>query len=249
MTGKMKAIVLTAAVLLLMAGSLLIYWFYFTTPEPLPGEKQMVKAINGLLPEARAGEIQKVIKIDGKHAAAPFISKEGIYGVSTWVWDRHKWKLGTVRTKGEPKIWKINPKDPSTYRIVWNIDPSEKNVDTLNFYYKRDRNYSISGTRHEYIPSIQMKKDVSFGDHPYGVMKLPHDWIAVMGEMTDDASDNGVLPLEGVMRQVSSGIGWIPLDESGKESFPESAVNGSSYHTGLVVEEHMMIVNLDDVAE
>ncbi|QWC23477.1 hypothetical protein KJK41_03655 [Bacillus haikouensis] len=248
MTMKMKAI-LSGAVLFLVAGSLAVYWFYFSEPDALPGEKQMVKAINGLLPEAQAGEIQEVIKIDGKHAAAPFISKEGIYGVSTWVWHRHKWKLGTVRTKGEPKIWKVDPEDPSTYRIVWNINPSEKNVDTLNFYYKRDRNYSVSGTRHEYTPSIRMKKEVSFDENPYGVLKLPDDWVAVMEEMADGASDNGVFPLEGIMRQVASGIGWLPLDENGKETFPESAVNGSSYHTGLVEEEHIMIMNLDDVVE
>lgn len=248
MTMKMKAI-LSGAVLFLVAGSLAVYWFYFSEPDALPGEKQMVKAINGLLPEANAGEIQEVIKVDGKHAAAPFISNEGVYGVSTWVWHRHKWKLGTVRTKGEPKIWKVDPEDPSTYRIVWNINPSEKNVDTLNFYYKRDRNYSVSGTRHEYTPSIRMKKEVSFGENPYGVLNLPDDWVAVMEEMADGASHNGVFPLEGIMRQVASGIGWIPLDENGKETFPESAVNGSSYHTGLVEEEHIMIVNLDDVVE
>ncbi|MEG9294850.1 hypothetical protein V6B33_00175 [Mangrovibacillus sp. Mu-81] len=239
MTGKKKAII-AGAVLLLLGGSLAIYWFYFSEPNALPGQDQMITEINGLLPEADAWEIQETIMVDNEHAVAPFTSKDGIYGVSSWVWKHHEWKLGSVRTNGEPKIWKVDPDDPATYRIVWNIDPAEESLDTLNFFFVRERYWSVSGDRHQYDPSIQLKKEVSFREHPYGVMKLPDDWTAVV---ESGAEGN---PREVVHRSYP-GFQWIPLDENGEETFLDSAVNGSSYHTGLVEEEHMMIVNLEEV--
>ncbi|XXM73248.1 hypothetical protein ACQ0QQ_04950 [Lysinibacillus sphaericus] len=248
MTRKMK-VVLSGAVLFLAAGSLAFYWFNFSEPDALPGEEQMIRQINGLLPEARAGEIQEKILIDEEHAAAPFKSDEGLYGVSTWVWKHHEWKIGTVRTKGEPKVWKLDSGDPGSYRIVWNMDPAEEELESLNFYFTRERYWSISGERNQYDPSIQLKKEVSFKEHPYGVMKLPDEWADVMEALAEGASGNSGASVEQLIPQSASGIGWLPLDKNGKEFFPESAVNGSSYHTGLVEEEHIMIVNLDEVVE
>lgn len=246
MTGKKKGILIGAAIFLLV-GSLAIYWFYFSKPAPLPDENEMLKGINGLLPEADAGEIQEAILVDDKHAVAPFKSREGTYGVSNWVWKRHDWRLNSVRTKGEPKIWKTDPNDPSTYRIVWNIDPAEEGVHTLNYYYLRDRYYSISGTKHQYDPSIKMKTKVSFQDHPYGVMKLPDDWAAVLETMSDGNSAGVSSFFDDFIPQPHFSFGWIPLDENGRESFPESAVNGSSFQNGNIQEEHMMLLNLEEV--
>jgi hypothetical protein len=42
-------------------------------------------------------------------------------------------------------------------------------------------------------------------------------------------------------------FGWIPLDENGRESFPKSAVNGSSFQNGNIEEEHMRLLNLEEV--
>jgi hypothetical protein len=245
-TGKKKGLLIGAAIFLL-AGSLAIYWFYFSKPAPLPVEKQMVKEINGLLPEANAGEIQETILVDDEHAVAPFKSKEGTYSVSNWIWKHHKWRLGAVRTAGEPKIWKIDPDDPASYRIVWNIDPAEDSVDTLNYYFIRERYYSISGDKHHYDPSIQMKSEVPLQDHPYGVMKLPDNWIVVMEALADGDSGEGSSFFNDFNPQPHLSFGWIPLDENGNESFPESFLNGSSFQKGDVREEHMRLLNLEEV--
>lgn len=246
MTGKTKGFVIVGFIFLL-ACILAIYWFYFSEPDPLPGEEQMIMEINELLPEADAGEIQEIILIGDRHAVAPLISKEGTYGVSNWIWKQHEWKLGTVRTAGEPKIWKIDPGDPSTYRIVWNIDPAEKSIHTLDFYFIRERYWSISYDKHQYDPSIQMKKEVSFQEHPYGVMKLPDDWIAVMEAMNSGKSGRASSLFDDFIQQPHLSLGWIPLDENGEETFPEGAVNGSSFQNGNLKEEHMTVLNLEEV--
>jgi hypothetical protein len=245
-TGKKKGILIGTAICLL-SGSLAINWFYFSKPDPLLGEEEMLQKINVVLPRADAGEIQETILVDDKHAVAPFKSREGTYGVSNWVWKRHDWRLISVRTNGEPKIWKIDPTDPSTYRIVWNIDPAEEDVHTLNYYYLRDRYYSISGTKHQYDPSIRMKKKVSFQNHPYGVMKLPDDWAAVLETMADENSSGVSSFFDDFIPQPHFFFGWIPLDENGRESFPKSAVNGSSFQNGNIEEERMRLLNLEEV--
>ncbi|WP_175987223.1 hypothetical protein [Bacillus sp. Marseille-Q1617] len=243
--GKKKRLAF-GIIIFLLAGTLAIYWFYFSPPSPLPGNEQMVKEINELLPEADADEIQETIRIDDKHAVAPFKSKEGRYSVSNWVWKQREWKLGKVRTAGEPKIWKIYPDDPATYRIVWNIDPAEDRVDTLNYFFIRERYYSISGTKHHYDPSIQMKKEVSFQENPYGVMKLPEDWIAVMEAMAEELGQGSSF-IDDFNPQPYLSFGWIPLDENGEDFFPESAVNGSSFQNGNIPEEHMRLLNVGEV--
>jgi hypothetical protein len=245
-TGKKKEILIGAAIFLLV-GSLAIYWFYFSKPSPLPSEDQMVKEINELLPKADAGEIQETILVDEKHAVAPFTSKEGTYSVSNWIWKHHEWKLGTVRTAGEPKIWKIDPDDPSSYHIIWNINPAEDNIHTMSYFFMRDRYYSISGTKHRYDPSIQMKTEVPLQEHPYGVMRLPDDWIAVMEALDDGNSGEASSFFDNFNIQPHVSFGWIPLDENGEDHFPERVVNGSGYQNGNVEEEHMRLLNLEEV--
>jgi hypothetical protein len=42
-------------------------------------------------------------------------------------------------------------------------------------------------------------------------------------------------------------IGWIPIDQNGKETFPESTVNGNGYSMEDVNIEHLMILNKADL--
>jgi hypothetical protein len=245
MIGKKKIIwSLMAAVLL--TGVLGIYWFYIAKPAPLPEQERMVKEINGQQPEAKAVEIQERIQIDGRHAVAPFKSDTGAYGISHWVWKWHEWGLEGIRTKGDPRIWKIDPSDPSSFHFIWNIDPEER-VETIEYYLMRDRNYSISGGEEQYIPSIRLKKGVSMNEKPYGAMKVPAEWSTIL-KQNSGGNHKKPASLFADFHQIPHlTFGWHPLDESGEDAYPDSARNGSTYYSGTLNEEFLMPLNASDV--
>ncbi|MCA1054381.1 hypothetical protein LCM10_05230 [Rossellomorea aquimaris] len=245
MTRRKKGILL-GIVLIPLAGILSIYWFFFTSPASLPGDDEMMDKINVTLPAAGAIEIQDAVLIDERNATVFFKSKTGTYGVSNWVWKKRKWRLAVVHTKGEPRIWKIEPGDPSTYRIIWNIDPKAR-LATLNFYLKKDRYYSISGDRHRYDPAIQMKKEMLFEGHENGVMKLPDDWAYVMETLVEGGRNSGFSLFDDFVQQPYLAFGWLPLDEQGEEKLPGNAVNGNSFHSIGTEEEHVPLLNKREV--
>jgi hypothetical protein len=241
---KKSTWVAIAAVLLL--GFLGIYWLHFAQSSPLPKQGRTVEEITGKLHEVKVVEIQETIQIDGRHAVAPFKSDTGAYGISHWVWKWHEWSLEGIRTNGDPRIWKIDPSDPSSFHIIWNIDPEEQ-VQTIDFYLMRDRNYSVSGGEEQYFPSIRLKNGVSIQEKSYGVMKVPAEWSGIM---KDDRGGNLVKSTSlfaDFHRRPHLTFGWHPIDESGEDAFPESARNGSGYYSGDLNEEYLMPLDAGDV--
>ena len=232
---------------LVVLSSIIIYWFYFSTPISFPTNEQMVKEINSVHPEAAASVIQETIPVDERHVVVPFISNENDYGLSYWVWKKHKWRVVTIDTKGEPKVWKINRKDPSSFHLVWNIHPEDQ-LGSIAFYIIRDRGYQITEGIENYVPRIQLEKKVSLQEKSYGMMELPDEWMGVMNALIEvDSPQKPELFYNDFFPERNMFFGWIPIDQSDKEIFPEGSLNGSGFSNGNVDLEHLMILGKGDL--
>lgn len=219
--------------------SIIVYWFYFSKPTSFPTNEQLVDEMNSIFPKAAASIIQDTIHIDEGHVLVPFISKGGDYGLSYWAWKNHKWKVVSIDTKGKPMLWKLNINDPSSLYFVWNIHPKDQ-LSSIHFYLIRDRGFRIAEGIEHYNPRVQMEKRVSVQEKSYGLMQLPDDWVTFM---------NAYIKVESAKQSPERDIyfGWIPYDQTNKESFPESSVNGAGYSNGEVGLEYVMILNKGDI--
>lgn len=242
---KNKKVLLFSGAGIFVLTAAIIYWFYFSAPEALPTNGEMLEKINKTLPEATARTIQAAIFIDDKHVYAPFVSEKGDYGKSFWVWEGHKWKAAYIDTKGRPLLWKINRKSPTTYHIVWNIHPNDK-LSFIKYYLVRERGYHISDSKEVYTPRVQMGKKVSLKDQTYGVLKMPNEWVSFM---------NSFFEVESAKRPHFFFSGqqlffcWTPYNQSGVETFPKNSVNGDSFSAGTRSEviDYLMILDEDEL--
>ena len=219
--------------------SIIVYWFYFSKPTSFPTNEQLVDEMNSIFPKAAASIIQDTIHIDEGHVLVPFISKGDDYGLSYWEWKNHKWKVVSIDTKGKPMLWKLNINDPSSLYFVWNIHPKDQ-LSSIHFYLIRDRGFRIAEGIEHYNPRVQMEKRVSVQEKSYGLMQLPDDWVKFM---------NAYIKVESAKQSPERDMffGWIPYDQTNKESFPESSVNGAGYSNGEVGLEYVMILNKGDI--
>jgi hypothetical protein len=246
---RKKLGILIGLVIFVVLSSILIFWFYFSKPVPFPTNEQLVKEINSIFPEAEVDVIQETIPVDTRHVVVPFISNENDNGLSYWVWQRHKWMVATIDTKGEPKIWKINKKDPSSFHLVWNINPEDQ-LSSIRFYLIRDRGFQITEGIENYVPRVQMEKKVSLEEKSFGVMQLPVEWAGFMNSIIKvesakqtDLFFNNSFPVHSMY------FGWIPYAQGDKETFPEGSVNGNGYSNGNLDLEHMMILGIEDLGQ
>jgi len=219
--------------------SIIVYWFYFSKPTSFPTNEQLVEEMNSIFPKAAASIIQDTIHIDEGHVLVPFISKGDDYGLSYWEWKNHKWKVVSIDTKGKPMLWKLNRNDPSSLYFVWNIHPKDQ-LSSIHFYLIRDRGFRIAEGIEHYNPRVQMEKRVSVQEKSYGLMQLPDDWVKFM---------NAYIKVESAKQSPKRDMffGWIPYDQTNKETFPESSVNGTGYSDGEVDLEYVMIVDKGDI--
>ncbi len=244
---KRKTWTLAGVGILGLLASFMIFWFYFAKPVSFPTNGQLVREINSIFPEASASVIQDSILVDERHVVVPFISNEDHYGLSYWVWKRHKWTVATIDTKGEPKIWKINRKDPSSFHLVWNIHPEDQ-VSSISYYLIRDRGYQITEGIENYVPRVQMEKKVSLQEKSYGVMELPDEWRRLMNAVIEvELKQKPNLFFDPFTPERSLFFGWIPSNQSDNETFPEGSVNGSGYSNGNELIEHLMILSKGDL--
>jgi hypothetical protein len=112
----------------------------------------------------------------------------------------------------------------------------------------RDRNYSVMEGIHSYRPRVQMEKTITMKQKTYGVMKVPRDWVAFMDTFIKvESAKQPNSMFQSFIPEQHMYIGWIPYDQSGKETFPEKSVNGSGYPIEDVVIDHVMILNEIDL--
>jgi hypothetical protein len=227
---KNKKLWLLLGILLILIFSFGIYWFYFSKPVTFPKDEELIKEIQTAFQEASPDRILDSIKVDEEHYFVPFISKDNEYGTSYWVWERHKWRLAKIDSRGTPLVWKIDKNNPSTYYLVWNFHPDDQ-VKNADIHLFRRRSFQISEGVDTYIPGIQMKQKISLQEKSFGVMKMPNDWLSLLYPFIKVQSSNSSLELEHYFT-----IGWTTYDSSGKIKFPENSVNGESYSTGVEIE-------------
>ena len=230
-------------IVILVVLSFMIYWFYFSKPSTFPVNERLVREINHLFPEADAQMIRETISIDDRHVVVPFISNQDGYGLSYWVWKNHKWKVAMVDTKGQPKLWKINRKDPSSYYFVWNIHPKDQ-LNSIHFYLIRNRGYQVTDGNENYIPRVQMEKRVSLQKKTYGVLRMPDEWSRFMDSvMKVESANQSNLLSQNMFSEHDMYFGWISYDQSGKETYPEHSVNGSRYSDINLNIDYLQILN------
>ncbi|MFY4776445.1 hypothetical protein [Metabacillus sp. RGM 3146] len=227
---------------------ILVYWFYFSKPAYVPSKEQAIKDINSSFPKVYARVIQDTIRVDERHVLIPFISKGKNYGLSYWVWQYHKWNVAGVDTKGSPSIWKINKNDPSTYQLVWNIHHPDNQLNSIDFYLMRKRNFNISGGIEQYDPKVQMNRNVSLLKKTYGVVKLPKEWSTLMNSFTKAASGKqNVFQRNDPFPDQTFTFGWLSISKSGKDKLILDSINGTSYSSSSANLEELMVLNKDQV--
>lgn len=222
----------------------IIYWFYFSKPTSFPTNEQSIEEINSFFPDAVANVIQDIIYLDERHVLVPFISEENNYSLSYWKWGGSKWEVASVHSRGEPMLWKVDKRDPTSYHFVWNIHPDD-NMSKLDFYLIRDRGYR-AGEVERYNPRIQLEKHASLQKKTYGAIKLPQEWVKVIDEsLKIESTDQNAFFAEVFYTNYYPYFNWITYDEVGKSSLPEHSVNG--YHTGNIDLQYMGILVEDQI--
>lgn len=224
-----------------------IYWFNFAAPATFPTNEQLVKEINNLFPLADADVTQDTVPVDERHVLVPFISNKDDYSLSYWVWQKHKWRVVNIDTKGRPMVWKIDRNEPATYQFVWNIHPDDQ-LSSIYFYLVRDRGYQVTEGIELYYPRIQMEQKVSIKEKSYGLMQMPVEWAAfINAAMKVETAKQPDLFFNSFFPEQYMSFGWIPFDQAEKETFPERSVNGNGYSNGNVEMEHVMILDEGDL--
>ncbi|GKV54089.1 hypothetical protein NCCP2222_00360 [Sporosarcina sp. NCCP-2222] len=191
-----------------------IYWFYFSSPSSFPTDQEVTERINKAFPGAVVSTVLDKLPADERHLVIP---AEDDYGLSYWVWEHREWKIAEVDGGGRPKIWKVNVKDPSSYRIVWNIRPDQQ-AQSVSFYAVQHRNYSWGDEVGRYVPRIQMEKEVLLSSSQYGMIAFPNEWLSYL-ESEQQAKTS---PIHGSMltsmyMDPSLQFGWNLYDESKNE--------------------------------
>ncbi|WP_342599775.1 hypothetical protein MHB48_01195 [Psychrobacillus sp. FSL H8-0483] len=221
----------------------LIYWFYFSKPNPFPTDEQLVKEMNSLFPEVSASIIQEVIYLDKEHAFVPFISEEDHYGISFWVWKHHKWMVEFMDTNGNVRVWKINNNDPSTYHFVWNSASSEQ-LNYMNLYLIKKRNYYVTDNVHHYFPGVQMEEKISLPKTTYGSLPISNEWVSVidsLNKLNSAKQPDPFFPFYTPQQDIY--FGWNTIDKSDEITYPDRNLNSSTSWNGDSNIEYLLFIN------
>lgn len=214
------------AVLLLSA---FLCWFYFSKPSAFPTDDQLIQEINDTFPRIAVDIIQDWVFVDERHVFVPFITEKDDYGVSYWVWKQRKWRAESISGVGQPYIWKINKKDPSTYHFVWNMHPDNQ-LDSVDFYLLRDRGYRGTGEVWNYYPRIQMEEKILLQEKSYGVLQFPDEWVSFMTPfMRVESAKQPSVFFNDFYPEHHLLFGWVSYDRMGKSTYPEKGLNGGLY--------------------
>lgn len=91
-----KRIGIGVAFVLIMGG---IYWFYLAKPTSFPSKEELIVELNDVDPYLDASVIQDTLVLDERHVLVPFISDTDDYGLSYWIWNKHKWRVAMISSR------------------------------------------------------------------------------------------------------------------------------------------------------
>lgn len=206
-----------------------LYWNYFSIPSSFPESKPLKKELNDSYPEASVGKIQGAFSIDKRNVFVPFITSANKYGFSCWTWNKHKWELIAISTIGEPYLWKVNERDPSTYRFIWNISPND-HIRSMRLFIMQDRGYQVSNGVEHYNPKIQMEKNIFIKNESYGYMKIPKKWATLIRSYNKIESEiQPDLFMIHFFPQTSIYFGWKPYEEKRKDPKLNNSMDGTGF--------------------
>jgi hypothetical protein len=238
MTKKRLALLSGA---ILMVSCISVYWLYFSKPEAFPEKKELLQQINRFDQDMKAKEVKAVIPADEKHIFVPFAREGGEYGASFWRWEKRKWELDFISSAGEPKLWKIDPEDPASFRIAWSF-PAESGLEGIRYFLMRDRDFLVSGGKETYFPKVQMEHEIGLDEAGYGMMELPEEWQSFAGSLAESGRssqpDEFFSPMQGIR------FGWTGYDGDGRPFFPDT---GDSYGTGGSNVEYMQTLAENEI--
>lgn len=235
-------------ILIAVIALIAVYLYYGNTkPISFPSNEVVIKSMNEHFPTASASEILASVQLDKRHVFVPFKSSSDRYGASYWVYEKREWRIARIDTSGQPYIWKLNFRDPSTYRIVWNLDPRDQ-LNELQYYLIGERYYSVSEGIHFYTPRIQKQMTVSLEERTYGAIPLPEEWENILSENFERF---GAKQPTTIFRNSYSSsqmyMGWIPYHRQGESTFPSNSVNGDGYSQGDSDFDYMRLLNETDL--
>ncbi|MBM6617401.1 hypothetical protein [Bacillus suaedaesalsae] len=220
-----KKILVMSGIALALVTTIYVYLFFLSEPNDLPSERLMLKGINELQSEVQAEVLQDKIFLTDKAVFVPFVSESGDYGASYWTWKKGKWRIAHIEANDGPRIWKINPHDPSTFHFVWNLHPND-DVQNLSFYLIKRRYFQVSDGVATYDPRVQMNVSLPLDSLSYGTLKLPNEWAVSLEEFLQIKDPNRSL------EQFYS-FEWIAYDKEGKEFIPSKSLMGGSTSAGF----------------
>lgn len=226
----------------------LIYYFYLAKPTTFTKTDTFKRY-------SEVNEVLDVIEIDERRVFVPIVTNENEYGMSLWLWKNHKWNKEMDSTVGGPRVIKLKSTDPSSYKVFWNIHPSDQ-ISYGEFYLLRDRNYHITEGIDNYYPGLQMKTILDFEEKPYGIMDFPKEWqsvieasIKVEEAKQPDTIFQNMFP---VIQDVY--FGWIPYNkENTRQDSRATMVGGASWsgsvdlqHVGEIEEEELEYFKMEE---
>ncbi|MFC0560850.1 hypothetical protein [Halalkalibacter alkalisediminis] len=234
---RQKKIWIPAGILLVTIG--IFYYFFHSEPPEFLTTDALVETINSYQYGTDSIEIQDMVFLGETHVFVPFVSNKE-YGTSYWVWRNRSWELGGITTIQDPYVWKVDPGDPSTYVVVWNMN-RDSDMKEFDIYLLNQRGYSVSHDVHHYTPRVQLDFTVPFEteEHSYGVKPLPDEWVTFLQSFVKvEQSPQPDSFFNDFFQPSSVNFGWMPYDENGEVSFPSSP-NGSGHQYGEIHLEHL----------
>ncbi|MDM5214010.1 hypothetical protein QUF94_21650 [Peribacillus sp. NJ4] len=241
MTKKAKmSVLITAAILI---GGILLFVLFPKEPEPFLSEKQIIKRINSIFPEAQPKSIQNKIFLDDTHVFVPFISEENGYGMSFWVWKGNKWKAASVNMGGQPQVW--NGEEKSL--IMWNMNTKD-DVSEIGVFMKVDRDFLVEDGIATYQPGIEMMHSIALKGKTYGVARFPDNWRELMKQYVKLQAEDGQNDFPDFNDPIRLVTNFH--DKEGEEIIPEHSFNGNSYTTGYnFVDVHFLVTVQEEELE
>ncbi|WP_101845946.1 hypothetical protein [Halobacillus sp. Marseille-P3879] len=229
---KKKLLIGTLLLLVVLLTTVFILPFNITKPGDPPENSVLKKEIESSLPV----EVDQIIdrqQVSDNHAFFPFITEEGQRGMSVWKVENRKWTIGASDNGGEPTLWKIDPEDPDTFNMIYNLHPDD-GVDKIDFYSKRDRNYHIAGEYQTYVPQIMSKEEVDLS-RSYGVHPIPELWKELQHQQGALAQSNGngrrgLSPINSTNNHIQTL--YVPYDDEGEHIRLEQTAGDHSFSNG-----------------
>ncbi|WP_025783968.1 hypothetical protein [Sporosarcina sp. D27] len=226
---------------------LVFMWWNYSPPSQFPDERQLLQEMNDMLNQYRSGDkvadIQQAIQADRRHVAVPYISDDGNYGMSFWIWGKWKWELISLESNGEPRLWMIDRNDPTSYFLTWNVAP-EIAAEKLNAYIIRRRDYGVMDGKTYYSPRVQMSKEIVLAEESFGAIPLPPTWQEVLQSSIHlDETETFPLFTSYSTAAMQFEFKWDAVGGNGKSVSQEILFKSPQYSYGSSDFQYMMMID------